>query len=470
MASGTRDQRFAPVREAMTAAQLPELAIRTFAHYFNQLLEGETGLLSDGEIAPVDTVRDLDKLPDHSATGLAALGQAAVIKLNGGLGTSMGLNQAKSLLPARTDQSFLELIARQVLCLRRRSGSALPLILMNSFATEADSLRALEAFADLSDGQAGLPLSFLQHRVPRLDRHTLKPIEWPAEPQRAWCPPGHGDLYTALVTSGLMEQLQAGGFRYLFVSNADNLGATLDPNLLGLMASENIPFLMEVTDRTAADRKGGHLALDCDGRLLLRESAQCPAEDQDLFQDIERYRYFNTNNLWINLEALADTLARRDGILGLPLIRNVKRVVPDDASTPEVIQLETAMGAAISAFDGAQIVRVPRRRFAPVKTTSDLLVLWSDHYQVDADGQLLPASTRPVHVQLDPRYYASIKDFRQRFPSGAPSLIEADNLTVSGNIVFEDDVQVRGTVRLCHADTEPRVIRAGTRLDQVKEN
>ncbi len=454
----------------MAAAKLPELAIRTFEHHFRLLGQGETGLLGEQDIQPVTDVPDAAALAGYRQAGEAALGQCAVVKLNGGLGTSMGLNSAKALLPARANHSFLDLIAQQVLYWRRQSGHALPLLLMNSFATESDSLRALDAYPDLPAGQHGVPLSFLQHRVPRLDPETLQPVRWPDEPRREWCPPGHGDLYTALVTSGLLETLLQHDVRYLFVANADNLGATLDLDILGFIASERIPFLMEVTERTAADRKGGHLARDQRGGLLLRESAQCPPDDLDHFQDIERHRYFNTNNLWLDLDALADAMHSRDGILGLPLMRNLKHVVPDDPATPLVIQVETAMGAAINVFNNAQVVRVPRTRFAPVKTTSDLLVLWSDRYQLDRSGTVSPQTQRPIEVALDPRWYASIDAFRARFPAGAPSLIDADMLSVSGDIRFSGDVTVRGTVRLRNDSNTTRVIAAGTCLEDLIED
>ena len=440
---------------------MPELAIRTFAHYYAELAGGATGLVAESEIRPVGEVRSLAALAESGSAGSEALAQAVMIKLNGGLGTSMGLNQAKSLLPAREGKSFLELIAHQVLVLRRQSGYPLPLILMNSFNTEADSLQLLSSMPELAAGQGDLPLSFLQHRVPRLYQDSLAPVNWPEDPRREWCPPGHGDLYTALVTTGLLEQLLARGIRWAFVSNADNLGASLDPAILALMAREEIPFLMEVTRRTAADRKGGHVALDLNGRLLLRESAQCRPEDQPAFQDIERHRYFNTNNLWLDLKALKETLDARDGILGLPLIRNLKHVVPEDASTPVVIQAETAMGAAISVFEGAAIIEVPRTRFAPVKTTSDLLVLWSDRYRLDDAGQVQPTTDQPIRVDLDPAFYGHIDTFRARFPAGAPSLKQARELTVRGDIHFGADVVIRGRVHLQHDGDQPRRIGDG---------
>ena len=459
---------FAAAAERMQAAGLPELAIRTFSHYYQALADGQTGLLPETDIRPAVDVPRLSALQPAVDLG-EELARTVMIKLNGGLGTSMGLNQAKSLLPARDGMSFLELIARQVLGLRARSGHPLPLILMNSFSTEADSLALLASLPELAAGQGDIPLSFLQHRAPRLLEDSLMPVSWPQQPQREWCPPGHGDLYTALMTTGLLDQLLDHDYRWAFVSNADNLGASLEPAILALMARESIPFLMEVTRRTAADRKGGHVALDRNGQLVLRESAQCPAEDQAAFQDIERHRYFNTNNLWLDLRALKDLMQEHDGILGLPLIRNRKHVVPEDPGTPTVIQIETAMGAAISAFEGARILEVPRTRFAPVKTTSDLLVLWSDRYRIDEDGLVQPTTDTSISVDLDPAWYGSIEQFRARFPAGAPSLREAQALSLRGDIRFEGNVVLCGQVHLRHAAEDQRVIRSGSQLVDIDE-
>jgi len=463
------DEAFAPIGRKMAGAGLPDLAIQTFQYYHAQLLAGQSGLLGEDRIGPVEQVRCLDALDNQTAAGSKALAHTVIIKLNGGLGTSMGLSQAKSLLPARANSSFLELIARQVLHLRSTSGHPVPLLLMNSFSTDADSLNHLARLPQLAADQAPLPLSFLQHRVPRLDAETLEPITWPTEPQREWCPPGHGDLYTVLQASGLLRELIARGYRYAFVSNADNLGATLNLDILGQFAAEEIPFLMEVTERTPADRKGGHLAQDADGRLILRESAQCPPEEQDRFQDIQRYRYFNTNNLWLNLAALAGELEACNGILGLPLIRNDKHVVPEDPSTPKVIQLETAMGAAIELFADAQILNVPRTRFTPVKTTSDLLALWSDRYRVDENGGIVPDTALPLRIDLDERYFKTIENFRTRFAEGAPSLLNGNSLSIEGDILFERDVVVRGAVRLIHRGPGQRRIAAGSVLENVDE-
>jgi UTP--glucose-1-phosphate uridylyltransferase len=343
----------------MRAEGVADLAIRNFEHYYGLLEAGEAGMLAESEIEPVEDVPDADELPDGGDAARDALDRTVVLKLNGGLGTSMGMTQAKSLVEAKDGLSFLDVIARQVLEVRKRTGARLPLVLMNSFYTRDDTLSALERYPDLP---ADVPLDFVQGKVPKIDASDLSPVSWPDDPDLEWAPPGHGDLYTALVTSGTLGELLEHGYEYAFVANADNLGATLDERILGWFARERLPFVMEVADRTQADRKGGHLAQRPGGGLVLREVAQTPDDDVESFQDVSRHRYFNTNTLWVNLRALGSLMEERDGVLGLPMIVNRKTVDPGDSGSPAVIQLETAMGAAIDVFDGAAAVRVPRSR------------------------------------------------------------------------------------------------------------
>lgn len=460
---------FEHIRQRMNDDGLSGLAVRTFEHYFYQLLEGHTGLIPEADIQPVGNITGLDELAGHERSGEKALAECLMIKLNGGLGTSMGLNRAKSLLSVRGRRCFLDLIVHQVLHLRRTHRQTTPLLLMNSFATHEDSMARLEKTPALAAGQAPLPVAFVQNRVPRLDPEGLSPVVWPEAPEREWCPPGHGDLYTALTASGLLDQLLDAGYRFAFVSNADNLGATLDPKIAGWMADRQLPFVMEVTDRTPADRKGGHLARDRSGALRLRESAQCPPEERELFQDIGRYRYFNTNNLWVNLETLAELLKQRDGILGLPIIRNVKHVVPEDSSTPLCVQIETAMGSALEVFPGAEILRVPRSRFSPVKTTNDLLALRSDRFCIEESGQVRAITNQNININLDPEHYGTLGEFERRFPHGAPSLINAGHFAVHGDIRFGADVRILGHVCLRNPGPEPRIIPDGTVLDNITE-
>jgi UTP--glucose-1-phosphate uridylyltransferase len=431
--------------EKMRREGLADAAVETFKFYYEQLEAGETGLMPESSLEPVESLPDADDLRDEADAAL--LDRTIVLKLNGGLGTSMGMTGPKSLLEVRDGLTFLDVIARQVLALRERTGARLPLVLMHSFATREASLRALERHEGI---EVDVPTDFVQNKEPKVLVEDLMPASWPVNRALEWCPPGHGDLYTALQTSGMLERLLDEGYGYAFVSNVDNLGAVLDSRILAWFAGSGAPFAMEAADRTAADRKGGHLARRADGGgLVLREIAQTPDEDVDAFQDVSRHRYFNTNNLWLDLEALAAVLRDRGSVLGLPVIVNRKTVDPADKSSPAVFQLETAMGSAIGVFEGAQALRVDRRRLAPVKTTSDLLVLRSDAYVLTDEFHvdLTPErGGRAPLVSLDDDYFKLVGDFDERFPAGPPSLVDAERLDVRGDVRFGRDVVVRGEV------------------------
>ncbi len=452
--------------EKMRADGAHEEAVRAFLSAYDRLLAGEQALIPSDSLTPADGVTALEELPDVDPARMTeVLGAVALIKLNGGLATSMGLQQPKSLMEARDGRSFLEIIVGQTLALRRRHGVALPLVLMDSEVTRAPTLQALAAHAELADD--GVAPDFLQSMIPKLDAETLAPASAPAAPALEWCPPGHGDVYGALRRSGMLAALRERGIRYAMISNSDNLGAQLDPRVPAHMAARELPFLMEVVQGTEADRKGGHLARRrSDGRLVLRESAQTPPEDEASFRDFRRWRYYNTNNLWVDLDALAATLERSGGVLELPLIINRKTVDPRDADSTPVIQLESAMGAAIGSFEGAELLLVPRTRFAPVKTTDDLLVLRSDVYTLSDEMAVEPIPERAdamPYVELDKRYYRIIDGFEQRFPAGPVSLRDAERLVVHGDVTFEAGVVVRGAVTV--EAPQPRHIERGTVLE-----
>ncbi|HET6653429.1 MAG TPA: UTP--glucose-1-phosphate uridylyltransferase [Nocardioides sp.] len=443
-------------RDKMAAAGVDPVAIDVFAHYYRLVESGETGMVPESTIEPMDmeALADVD-VPDDVAR--EALAGTAVIKLNGGLGTSMGMDRAKSLLEVRDGLSFVDIIVRQVLALRKQHDAALPLIFMNSFRTSADTLAVLEQYPDLvstgsttgttgsTTGTPSLPLDFLQNKEPKLRADDLTPVEWPADPTLEWCPPGHGDIYTALRGTGLLDRLVKAGFRHAFVSNSDNLGAVPDPRVAGWFAASGAPFAIEAVRRTASDRKGGHFAIrKSDGRIVLRETAQTLDEDKDALGDLDRHRYCSTNNLWFDLAAMQAELDRRDGILGLALITNSKNVDPADPKSPEVIQIETAMGAAIEVFDGATTIEVSRDRFVPVKTTNDLLVLRSDCYELTDDYVLDLVADRVPFVDLDPAHYKLVGDFDARFGEGVPSLRRAEQFVVNGDWWFGPGVTVVG--------------------------
>jgi UTP--glucose-1-phosphate uridylyltransferase len=455
---------FAPFERKMREAGLPELAVRSFAAAYAALASGASGLLSEDELDPVVDVPDAADLGDLEGAGIEALARTVVIKLNGGLGTSMGMTRAKSLLVVKDGLSFLDVIARQIVRLRERHGVAVPLVLMDSFRTQADSLAALARYGKLS---GPLAPDFLQHKVPRIAAADLTPIAWPQQPEHEWCPPGHGDIYAALLSSGELDAMLAAGYRSAFVSNSDNLGAVLDPALLGWFVRSRAPFALEVKRRTHADRKGGHLARSKAGGLTLRESAQCPAAERQRFEDVAHWRFFNTNNLWIDLPALRDALHRSDGVLPLALIKNVKPVDPEDPDSPRVLQLETAMGAAISLFEDARAVRVPDARFAPVKTTADLLRVRSDAYQRDAEERVVPTPGGlggAIAIELDAKYFRTVAELERRTPHGPPSLRRCRSLRVRGDVRFGRGVEIEGDVTLEAAAGGRLEVPEGTRL------
>jgi UTP--glucose-1-phosphate uridylyltransferase len=458
------DEGLEQARRKMEAAGVDPVAIDVFAHYYRLVESGETGMVPESTIEPLDmeALADVD-VSDEVAR--EAIGTTVVVKLNGGLGTSMGMDRAKSLLEAHEGLSFLDIIARQVLALRKEYDARLPLILMNSFRTSADTMAALAPYDDLAVD--GLPLEFLQNKEPKLRADDLTPVTWEADPELEWCPPGHGDIYTALRGTGLLQGLIDAGYKQVFVSNSDNLGAVPDARVAGWFAQSGAPFAIEAVRRTPSDRKGGHFAVRrSDGRVVLRETAQTLDEDKEALADLSRHRFMSTNNLWFDLEAMRDELDRRDGILGLSMIKNTKTVDPADSRSPEVIQIETAMGAAIEVFEGARTIEVGRERFVPVKTTNDLLVLRSDCYHLSDGYVLLQQPEKVPYVDLDSSHYKLVADFDRRFPEGVPSMRRATSLVVRGDWTFGKGVTLAGEVELDTPAEGAGHVEAGTALGE----
>lgn len=443
----------------MENAGIHPVVVDTFAYYYAQILAGETGLISNRDIVPVsaDDAQNASHVGEYAEAGKQALKHAVMIKLNGGLGTSMGLTGAKSLLEVKNSTTFLEIMLQQA------ARHDVTLALMNSFSTHQDTLSALDRMKPSSP-----PLLFMQNKFPKVMQQDFSPATWPQDPTLEWNPPGHGDIYAAIYTSGMLKSLINQGITYAFISNSDNLGATMDTALLGYFSQNRLPFMMEVARRTPADVKGGHIARHKDGRLILREAAQCPQDELDAFQDINLYGFFNTNNIWINLQALA-RLIDKHGAVKLPLIRNPKTLDPRDASSPKVYQAETAMGAAISLFEGATVIQVPSSRFFPVKKCNDLLAIRSDRF-VFAKEKILTTNpavgSKGIEIDLDPRYYGKIDSFNQRFSQHIPSLVECDALKIRGDVRFEKNVSIKGRVAIKNNSSKQVVVREGTVIDE----
>ena len=441
---------------------LPPLVIDTFAFYYKQILTGETGLVYDREIQPVkrDGIENFKNLKKYRDAGQRARDRAVRIVLNGGLGTTMGLTGPKSLIVAKNGKTFLEIILKQA------ESTGVRLALMNSFSTKDKTLQALSRIKPSPP-----PLQFIQHKFPKIGQQDLAPVSWSPNPQLEWNPPGHGDVYPALMTSGMLANLLADGIQYAFIHNLDNLGARMDSSLLGYFADNRFSFMMEVAEKTPADIKGGHLARHRSGRLILREAAQCPEDELEAFQDITRYRFFNTNSIWVNLESL-QALFEKEQTIRLPMILNPKTVNPRDENSPPVLQIETAMGAAISLFEDSTAVNVPRSRFFPVKSCNDLMVLRSDCYEL-GDGQNLQinprrtSANRPavVKVNLDPKFYGRIDLLEERFSQGLPSLVDCEALSIEGDVYFESNIVIKGRVAIKNSLKSPAVIKKGTVID-----
>lgn len=429
------------LRHGLSPAQ-----VCAFRRNYERLIGGERGLLSSRDIQPVTELPRLEALPyNDSQDNGDLLNRLAVLKLNGGLGTSMGLRGPKSLLMLREGYTFLDILVRQVLHYRRDWGVRCPLILMNSFHTSEGTRFHLSRYPELA--AQCVPLELLQSRAPKVMEDDYSAAVWRENPELEWCPPGHGDVYFSLYHTGILKCLRDAGFQYIYLSNIDNLGAVIDARILRYMRDNEVDFLMEVAVRCAMDRKGGHLARYRDGKLVLRESAMCPPEELEEFQDIERYSFFNTNSLWVNIASLCRLLELHGGLFELPLIVNRKTIDPRNPKSSRVIQLETAMGAAISLFPRAQALVVPRQRFAPVKTAADLIALRSDAYELTDDYQirLIPTRQTPPLVEVD-QNVKYVGDIERLMPYGVPSLKDCQRLHIAGPVQFGRRVRCQNQV------------------------
>ncbi len=462
------EQHLEKFEKKMRDAEISEEIIHLFNYYYRFFLEDwhkDYKYIREKDIQPVqaDEICHYSHLgPDDVDLGQKLLEQSVIFKLNGGLGTSMGMPYAKSLLTVKSDYTFLDIILLQA-GLGQYSFEPGSLVLMNSFNTYEDTLNYLykKGFTEQER-----PYMFMQHKYPKILADSWEPAIARDNHDLEWNPPGHGDFYAALFVSGILDELLANGKRYAFISNADNLGADIDPYILGYFARNRLMFLMEVAQRTDSDKKGGHLAKKNNQQLILRELAQCLNRDLEYFQDISRYRFFNTNNIWLDLKQLQSHIAEK-GLPKLPLIVNTKTLDPRDESTPEVYQLETALGSAISVFENSGAIKVNRDRFVPVKRTNDLLAVRSDLYTLADDFRIIPNPVRKynhISIDLDSKFYKKIDQFDQRFPYGPPSLIDCYGLQVQGDVVFKDHVVCKKEVNILNTTGEQKEIASGSVL------
>ncbi|KAL8166683.1 hypothetical protein V2J09_008182 [Rumex salicifolius] len=430
---------------------------------------------TDEVVVPYDS---LAPLPEDSAKVKELLDKLVVLKLNGGLGTTMGCTGPKSVIEVRNGLTFLDLIVKQIESLNAKYGCTVPLVLMNSFNTHEDTLKIVEKY----QGSNIDIHTFNQSQYPRLVVEDFSPLPCKGQAGKdGWYPPGHGDVFPSLKNSGKLDHFLSQGKEYVFVANSDNLGAIVDLSILcfrfasldilndyfvevlyHLIQNKN-EYCMEVTPKTLADVKGGTL-ISYEGKVQLLEIAQVPDEHVGEFKSIEKFKIFNTNNLWVNLGAIK-RLVEADA-LKMEIIPN-----PKEVDGIKVLQLETAAGAAIRFFDKAVGANVPRARFLPVKATSDLLLVQSDLYTVE-DGYVIrnPVRTIPANpsIELGPEF-KKVGNFLSRFKS-IPSIIELDSLKVTGDVWFGAGVTLKGKVTITAGPGEKLEIPDGKVIENKDIN
>ncbi|PWZ15648.1 UTP--glucose-1-phosphate uridylyltransferase [Zea mays] len=435
---------------------------------------------TDEVVVPYDTVASP---PEDLEETKKLLDKLVVLKLNGGLGTTMGctgpngafnvygleeygilklyLSSAHTVVPfhyvavpivrttkipmscrsvieVRNGFTFLDLIVIQIESLNKKYGCNVPLLLMNSFNTHDDTQKIVEKYSN-----SNIEIhTFNQSQYPRIVTEDFLPLPSKGKSGKdGWYPPGHGDVFPSLNNSGKLDILLAQGKEYVFVANSDNLGAIVDIKILNHLINNQNEYCMEVTPKTLADVKGGTL-ISYEGRVQLLEIAQVSDEHVNEFKSIEKFKIFNTNNLWVNLKAIKRLVEAE--ALKMEIIPN-----PKEVDGVKVLQLETAAGAAIRFFDKAIGINVPRSRFLPVKATSDLLLVQSDLYTL-VDGFVIrnPSRANPANpsIELGPEF-KKVANFLGRFKS-IPSIVELDSLKVSGDVWFGSGITLKGKVTI----------------------
>ena len=427
------------LREALKSFKMTDVDFKGYAQLYNKLhSERETiGRWKFLRNPDEGKILQYSSLPIPDKESLAdSLARLTVCKLNGGLGTSMNCQGPKSAIIVRGKKTFLDLIIEQMIELNNKFQSDVPLMLMNSFRTHSTTDRIV----GLSKGVTKV-ISFCQNWYPRLladDSGFLDALKLNLD---AWYPPGHGDLYSCLFDKGYIDDLLKEGREFLFISNSDNLGATVDLKILNFIISNEIPFLMEVASKTEVDTKGGVLYQN-KKQIKLLEIADVPLEHVPEFCGTDKFKFFNTNNIWVNLVQIKKLL--EEGSLNLDLIVNRKII-----KNLNILQLETAVGSAFNSIPGAVGMNVPRSRFLSVKKTSDLLLVQSSLYKLER-GTLkrnLAAkitSLPKVHFRSP---FDELKEYQKRIPV-SPDITSLETLELEGQVSFKGEVTLKGNVRL----------------------
>lgn len=424
-------------RRKMLAIGSEESVISLFLRYYGKLRDGDRGIIYEKDIEPVkygevERYKDIEKVENTKH-------KCAVVKLNGGLGTSMGMNFPKSFVEVREGKRFIDIALSQ-------ASGKYPLIFMNSLQTKDMTEKFVKEHTGIL--YEDINPCFTQHSFVKVVKDALCAADFEKDRTLEYNPAGHGDVYMALNESGILKKLLDKGFRFAFISNIDNCAASFDASIVEFMAKRNISFLMEVCRRTDMDKKGGHIAKTKSGGYVLRERAQADEKEIYQFEDIEKYSYFNTNSVWVDLIKLKEIIDEK-GVIELPFIANEKTLDPNDKTTDKVYQLEQAMGAAISLFEDAKVLEVEKDRFFPVKTTSDLFLLRSDRYFLEGNElKSFDANATKCVIELENKYYGNLSDFEKRVKKGIPSLKRCGKLSVKSDISFDCSMRIEGEVIL----------------------
>ncbi|MBF0359835.1 MAG: UTP--glucose-1-phosphate uridylyltransferase [Oligoflexia bacterium] len=452
--------------------------MKAFFHMFFKLIRGEKALISgdDYQQLAINEMLNLKEINSEEKKRLKKIGEKLLkegnvvfANLNGGLGTSMGCEGPKSVMEVKNKKSFLDLRIEQIKAISKKVGgdskssNLLPFALMNSFNTTEDTNRALKGKISHDD--------FEQNMFPRIlvtkkgDKTFYSPFKSEVRDADEWNPPGHGDFYAAAYGSGWLDELKKKGVKYIFMANADNLGAIPDSVIVGYIADKRVQILTEVTEKSKADVKGGGFGRSLrSGRIMNIEVAQVSDKNPKDMKKFESMPSFNTNNMIMEVDALIERMSKEG-------VRTSMIVNPKIVEGKQVIQLESAIASAIEGFERSVVALVPRDRFLPVKKIGDMIALSSDLFVIAEDGvpRLNPA--REVggglnDIKIDFGDW-KLKDAKESI-KGNISLLNAKNVGVKcKNLVIENGVSFANDVVIEQEDSRPVHIVAGTKLDGV---
>jgi UTP--glucose-1-phosphate uridylyltransferase len=381
------------------------------------------------------------------------LEQTVVILMNGGV-SKMDFKTPRSALTVEKNgitQTLLDCRLAQINALNVEFGVDLPIILMNSFLTNTETNHNLQKYQNLK-------IKILhQGMYPLMYKTNLSPIPQ-SKNDPNWSPPGSAEIFVLLKTTGLLDELLKEGKKFAFLSDVENLGATIDPKLLYHVEQKQINLLLEVTPRTKSEGNfmGGVPVLFRKKQHIL-ELSQVPMHIRQTRFNFQDFKYLNTNNIWISLQTLA----------------KIEKISMDWAlhskmqKGREVVYIDTPVSMAIQSFPNPTAITVPRQRYRQVHHTSHLLAVQSDLYVLEnGNFKLNPKRIPPTEPLLKlGDGFKTLDDYQKRFSCGPPSLLEIDHLTVSGEVNFGSDVVLKGTVIIV-ADAGSRIdIPQGTTLE-----